>query len=372
MLRLPRVAALLAATTLFGTAVSAQDWTVVRQGDREYVTFASLAKFYQFSEYTRVDGAVSLRSPRRVVRTHTGTSDLFINGVRFFTDFPLLASGGEDLISVMDVSKIVEPVLRPNKIPNAEKVETVVLDPGHGGTDQGTSNRWGSEKSFALDVALTAREQLLRAGYKVEMTRSSDVGLSLEERVTFANRFPHAVFVSIHFNSASGGAGVESYALAPAGVVSNAGAEGHAAANEIQANTGNAHDPQNIALTAAVHAAVLSHLSAYDRGVRHARFHVLRNINIPAVLLEGGFLSDPVEGQRVATAQYRQQLGAALATGIQSYDAAVNFRAGGGMLASAKSNLPPHERSITDPLELERPALNIQVSEPSISINGGD
>ena len=355
-----------------GSAVAADDWKIVRQQNRDYVTFADVARFYQFPEYTRASGAVSLRSERRVLRAHTGTSDLYLNGVRFFTDFPLLTNGSEDLVSAMDVSKIIEPVLRPNKLPDAAKVETVVLDPGHGGTDQGTSNRWGTEKAFALDVALSAREQLLRAGYKVELTRKTDVGLSLEERVTFANRFPRAVFVSIHFNSASGGAGIESYALAPAGVASNAAAEGHATGSEVQANPGNAQDGRNMALTAAVHASALSHVTAFDRGIRHARFHVLRDIRIPALLLEGGFLSDPAEGQRIATAQYRQQLGAAIAVGIQSYDGALNFRAGGGMLASAKSALPAHEHSITEPLEVQQPTRRAITHEPSVSINGGE
>jgi N-acetylmuramoyl-L-alanine amidase len=250
-------------------------------------------------------------------------------------------------------------------------VQTVVLDPGHGGTDQGTMNRWGTEKAFALDVAFTAREQLLRAGFKVEMTRTSDIGVSLEDRVQFANRFPNAVFVSIHFNSASGGAGVESYALAPAGVMSNASNESHVAPNEVQPCEGNLHDPHNIALTAALHASALARSGAFDRGVRHARFHVLRNIKVPAVLVEGGFLSDPAEGQRIATAQYRQRLGVAIAQGVQNYDAAVNYRSGGATFAAARTNLPPHEHSITEPLQA---IANTPVSadEPSASIRGGE
>src|SRR2546430_1850451 len=121
-----------------------------------------------------------------------------INGVRFFTDFPLLDNGNEDLISVMDVSKIIEPVLRPSRIQKAEKIETVVLDPGHGGSDNGASSNWGSEKTFTLDVALAARRELMRAGYRVEMTRATDTAISLEERVAIANRFPRAAFVSVH------------------------------------------------------------------------------------------------------------------------------------------------------------------------------
>jgi N-acetylmuramoyl-L-alanine amidase len=360
------VLALLSSVALGG------DWTVVRQRDRPYVTFANVAQFYQFPEYTRVSRTVSLRSERRVIRAQAGTSEFSINGVRFFANFPLLSSGEDDLISVMDVSKIIEPVLRPSRIHNAQKVETVVLDPGHGGDDQGASSSWGTEKGFALDVALAARRELIRAGYRVEMTRVNDVGVSLEDRVNFANRFPRAVFVSIHFNSSSGGAGVESYALAPAGVPSNASSEHHVSGADLEPNAGNALDGQNIALTAAIHAAVLSKVSVFDRGVRHARFHVLRNIKVPAVLLEAGFISDPKEGERIATAHHRQRLGAAIAQGIQNYNAAVNYRAGVTNFAVAKTNLPPHARSISEPLGAAKPLEPNHHHPPSISINAGE
>src|SRR5450432_3592438 len=122
---------------LFGSFAWADDWTVIRQRDRPYVTFENVAQFYQFPEYTHVSGAVSLRSERRVIRAQAGTSEFSINGVRFFANFPLLSVGNDDLVSAMDVGKIIEPVLRPSRIPRTEKIETVVLDPGHGGPDQG-------------------------------------------------------------------------------------------------------------------------------------------------------------------------------------------------------------------------------------------
>jgi N-acetylmuramoyl-L-alanine amidase len=357
---------------LAGSAAAATEWTVIRQRERPYVTFANVAQFYQFPEYTRVSRTVSLRSERRVIRAQAGTSEFSINGVRFFANFPLVSSGEDDLVSVMDVSKIIEPVLRPSRIQRAEKVETVVLDPGHGGADQGASSTWGTEKGFTLDVALATRTLLIRAGYKVEMTRVNDVAVSLQDRVNFANRFPHAVFVSIHFNSSSGGAGVESYTLAPEGVPSNASSEHHISAIDLGRYAGNAFDTQNIALTASIHASVLSKLSVFDRGVRHARFHVLRDVKIPAVLLEGGFISDPAEGQRISTAQYRQQLGAAIAQGIQNYNAAVNYRAGVSNFAVAKTNLPPHAHSISEPLGLNTQLEPNPLHPPSISINPGE
>ncbi|MFZ1219921.1 MAG: N-acetylmuramoyl-L-alanine amidase [Chthoniobacterales bacterium] len=357
---------------LLAIAALADDWTVLRPNNRPYVTFGNVAQFYQFPEYTRVSRTVSLRSERRTIRAQAGTSELSINGVRFFTHFPLLNNNGEDLISVMDVSKIIEPVLRPSRIARSEKVETVVLDPGHGGSDQGASSSWGSEKYFTLDVALAARRELIRAGYRVEMTRATDTAVSLEDRVNFANRFSHAVFVSIHFNSSARGAGVETFALAPEGVTSNMFSEHHVSASDVARHAGNAQDERNIALTASIHATVLSRLAAFDRGVKHARFHVLRDVKIPAVLVEGGFISNPAEGERIATSYYRQRLGVAIAQGVQNYNAAVNYRTQGANFAVAKVDLPPHARPISEPLGADTPPEQQNHHPPSISISAGE
>jgi N-acetylmuramoyl-L-alanine amidase len=351
--------------------LSAEDWSVVRPNNRPYVSFGNVAQFYQFPEYTRVSRTVSLRSERRTIRAQAGTSELSINGVRFWTHFPLLNGANEDLISVMDVSKIIEPVLRPSRIQNSHKVDTVVLDPGHGGFDNGAGSRWGSEKTFTLDVALAVRRELLKAGYKVEMTRSTDTYVSLPQRVNIANRFPNAVFVSIHFNSSAGGSGVESFALAPEGVTSNMFSEHHVSAADVARHAGNAQDEHNIALTASIHAMVLSRLAAFDRGVKHARFHVLRDVKIPAVLVEGGFISDPSEGQRISTNYYRQRLGTAIAQGIQNYNAAVNYRTQNANFAVAKLTLPLHTRPINEPLA-PAPPVERKDHPPSISITGGN
>jgi N-acetylmuramoyl-L-alanine amidase len=322
-----------------------EDWKVIHADGRDYVTFANVAQFYRFPQFTDENRAVSLRDKQRAISAQDGGDEFSINGVRFLTDFPLLQRGDENLISTMDVAKIIEPVLRPNKIAGAKEIATVVLDPGHGGADSGTTGPWGSEKNFTLDVALKAREHLLHAGFKVEMTRSDDVEVSLEDRVAFADRFPNAVFVSIHFNSSSGGAGVESYALAPAGVLSDAAIEDHPDSKETRWFAGNGQDPANIALAAAVHASILSRVSVFDRGVRHARFHVLRDIRIPAVLVEAGFLNDPVEGAHIATASYREKLGQAIAAAVTSYNRAVNFQSGRPRLVAAASHLSPTANS---------------------------
>jgi N-acetylmuramoyl-L-alanine amidase len=357
---------------LFLTAAvawAAGEWTVTKHQNRDYVTFSNVAHFYSFPEYTRVSHTVSLRSERRGIRAKAGTSELYINSVRFVTDFPILSEGDDELISAMDVSKLIEPIMRPNRLHNAQKIQTVVLDPGHGGVDQGASNQWGTEKMFALDVAMHARSELQRAGYKVEMTRTRDNAVSLEDRVKFANRFKDALFISIHFNYSGNAEGLESYALAPAGVPSNAANESHVSSADVAACAGNAQDEHNIALSAAIHAMVLSRASMFDRGVKHARFHVLRDVKLPAVLIECGFLSNSSEGQRIATAQFRQDVAAAIAQGVKNYDAAVNFRANGQTFAAAPKTLPPHTQSIIEPLNDS--AQQARNSDPaSVSISG--
>src|SRR5207302_7794473 len=132
-------------------------------------------------------------------------------------------SNGHLVVSRMDLVKLIEPVMRPSRIRNAEKIDTIVLDPGHGGHDNGATSSWGNEKTFALDVALRLREILTQHGFKVQMTRSTDEFIPLEERVRFANRFPNALFVAIHFNCGGPNAsGIETYTLAPPGVPSMA------------------------------------------------------------------------------------------------------------------------------------------------------
>ena len=356
----------------FANHTAAEDWNVIRVEGRDYVSFANVAQFYRFPKFSQVTRTVSLQGDHLGIRAQAGTSEFYINGVRFFSDYPLIVQGEENLISAIDVGKIIEPVLRPDKIGDAKKIETVVLDPGHGGDDSGTSGPLGNEKVYALDVALAAREQLLRAGFKVELTRAGDQDISLEERVAFANRFANAVFISIHFNSAAAGWGVESYALAPAGVPSNVATEEHPSSADTSWHQGNAHDPANIALAAAVQGAILSRVSVFDRGVRHARFQVLRDIKMPAVLVEAGFLNDRMEGAHIATPQYRQQLGQAISQAVMAYDKAINFKSNGPALVSSARNLPPHERAITEPLDHPTPAPAKAAQTPSADIRVSD
>lgn len=321
-------------------AAPASGWTLVSYQGRDYVSFADVAEFYHFPNYARDRNEVRLRGDQRALRAKDGSSEFFINGVRFFTCFPLVSHDDHVLISAADVSKIIEPLLRPSRVTGAQAIETVVLDPGHGGDDAGATVSFGAEKDFTLDLALRARAALLREGFKVEMTRSDDHAVSLPERAAFANRFAHAVFICLHFNAAQGASGLESYALSPDGAPSNASSENHPASSDVQWHVGNAVDAANMALTAALHGAILKDLRLIDRGVRHARFHVLRDVKIPSTLIEGGFLSDPTEGPRIANPEFRERLATAIAQGVATYNRAVNYRSEEPGQAANNSSAP--------------------------------
>jgi N-acetylmuramoyl-L-alanine amidase len=259
------------------------------------------------------------------------------------------------LMSRMDLSKLVEPVLRPAKI-SAAPVRTVVLDAGHGGFDHGARCLLGNEKDFALDVVLRARDLLLKAGYNARLTRSADVFIPLEDRAAFANRQSNSIFVSVHFNAGAreDAAGIETYSLAPRGVPSTN--DSIVSLFDFQPCLGNIRDAENIALATAMHAALITKLGVNDRGIKRARFIVLRDVNVPGVLIEGGFLSNAQDRVRVATPVYRQILAQAIVRGVASYNRALRRGAASEQLMVKRGDDKPGQpapddgASIWDPL----------------------
>ncbi len=197
----------------------------------------------------------------------------------------------------------------------------VVLDPGHGGADSGTKSvlGYGYEKDYALDWARRLGWLLATNGWRVYLTRTSDVDLPLPNRIAFAETHKAGLYISLHFNSAAPNdqqAGLETYCLTPTGMPSTVTREfgddlGSAFPN-------NAYDAQNLQLALRVHRSLLGVNGRKDRGVRRARFlGVLRGQHCPAILVEGGYLSNPQEARRIADATYRQKLAEAVAQALE-------------------------------------------------------
>lgn len=188
---------------------------------------------------------------------------------------------------------------------------TVVIDAGHGGHDRGgIAGQRVSEKMMALDVAQRLRAVLQASGYRVVMTRDSDVFIPLGTRVAIANSYRDAIFVCIHFNATPrrAASGIETYF----------------------------YSSQSLALASAIHYYVAGGAPSANRGVRRRGFFVLRNTRIPSVLVECGFLTNPTEAQYAQNSAYRQKLALEIAHGIQNR-ASVSRIPGATRIASSSS-----------------------------------
>ena len=331
------------------------EWHPVWRGGRRYVPLEDVADFYGLSAPV-VDGrSFSLTSPKRTLRGTSGSRELFINNVKYILCFPVQSDGKRLFLTSMDLLKIVEPVMRPQKIQNTELVKTVVLDAGHGGYDSGASCSRGPEKEFTLDTVLRVARLLKQRGYQVRLTRRLDTFVPLGDRVAIANSIPNSVFISVHFNQSRGGTarGVETYCVAPLGVPSME--EEFVTYRDLKPCAGQQQDPQNIALATAVHAAVIQGgLGVADRGIKRARYLVIRDLRIPGVLLEGGFLSDASDAQRIASPDYREQLAERIARAVDNYRQAIERR---GPLLGVKAQKAPQVTALS--LRDERALLRI-------------
>jgi N-acetylmuramoyl-L-alanine amidase len=316
---------LFCALLLFCAVARAGDWTIINTGGRDYLTVRNVAEFYGLDDYQRTGNTLTLGTPGRSLQGAVGSNELYINGLKFILSYPITEVNGEPMVSRMDLTKVIEPVLRPSRIRDAAVIDSVVLDPGHGGYDNGAMSIFGCEKNYALDVAWRTKPLLEAQGLTVYMTRTTDEFISLEDRVRFANMHPTALFIAIHFNAGDEEAnGIETYTLAPRGVPSMA-ADGPLL-SDLRANPGNVCDAENMALACATHASLICHSRLYDRGIKRARFVVIRDITIPGVLVEGGFLTNPEDARLIATEEYREQEAQCLAIAVRNYRNAVNVQ----------------------------------------------
>ena len=353
----PLAASFLAASSLHSHA--AFEWKVVSIDGRDYVSAADVKKFYGFPSLRREGRAIWFRSQALIMKWSPGADDIFINNVKFCLSFPIEDRNGEAMVSRVDLAKLLHPIIRPSHIQNAVPFNTVVIDAGHGGEDSGAVGPYGAEKNYTLDTAFRLKKRLEAAGYKTVLTRSTDVFITRPGRVAIANKYPTAIFVSIHFNSfGSSAAGLETFALAPAGT---ANTDKALKESDFSMRRGNERDSENIALATAVHANCLARLRGIDRGVKRDRFDVLTGILRPGILVEGGFVSNPAEGAKIHRPEYRENLAEAILGGIQNYrKALLRGRSGGAtrvpLRAGVAGSPPPESKPIPIPPKSEKPS----------------
>jgi N-acetylmuramoyl-L-alanine amidase len=314
-----RTAALVFSCLVFALPLRAFDWETATSNGREYVSLRSFCQFYGFSYQAPSgnDRFVS-RNESHSISLKIGNSDIYLDGVHYVLSFPIEGGDHDWLVSRMDVIKLFEPILRPTEISDRHSIRGVVIDAGHGGSDNGATSRLGNEKTYTLDTAYRLDAILRSAGLKTVFTRRTDVFVDLYERAHIASLYPDYAFVSIHYNSAAEEArGLETYCLSPRGAASTSSR--YLTRGDIQKLPGNDYDTLNILLASMVHSEIIrlnpGDASA-DRGVKRARFVVIKQNVLPAILVEGGFVSNHMEAARVNRSDYRQSLAQAIARGV--------------------------------------------------------
>ena len=285
-----------------------------------YVAVRDIAAYYELgANQLNTADWVSYRTATAQFSAEHDSRDITINGVTHWLSAPVLETHGQLWIASVDVLKVIDPVIRQGRLPGKTPVRTVVLDPGHGGSDRGTSGITGREKVLTLDLAKRVQRLLEAAGLKVYPTRTNDENVSLGDRVAIAERRHADLFVSLHFNSGGNAQGIETYCVPPAGAVSTANPFRHFFGGGDDKCASNQFDEKNTWLAHCVQRALLRSTGANDRGIRRARFVVIRDATCPAILVESGFLSNPAEEQRLLQADYRDKLAKGIADGILDY-----------------------------------------------------
>ena len=300
----------------------ASGWKIKRLAGRDYLPLSQVASFYQMRMAPRGDRGVTLRSETRRMDFDKNSREARLDGVKHWLSFPVLYFAGQFYVSRMDLAKTIDPVMRPERIPGLKPVHTVVLDPGHGGHDRGAVNRWGSEKNYNLDVSRRIRPLLQEAGLRVIITRSRDQFIPLEQRPAMANKFGDGtIFVSVHFNAAgtrnSLATGFEVFTLTPRGAPNSH--DSYLTRRSFSLERGHKNDHASHMLATAIQHAKLGRLPMFDRGVKRARFAVLRGAGVPAVLIEGGFMTHPRDARLMHTVDWRERLAESVASGILEF-----------------------------------------------------
>lgn len=180
----------------------------------------------------------------------------------------------------------------------------IVIDPGHGGKDQGTQSKGEpkyEEKHLNLSTAKMVGQFLQKMGYRTAFTRKDDIFISLDKRASYANHLCPTLFVSVHYNSAPSeqAHGIEVFFY--------------------QSDTDKQRSEASRNLAQAILNQVITSTKAKSRGVKHGNLAVIRETNVPAILIEGGFLTNPAERQKLLDSSYQKKIALGIAKGVDKY-----------------------------------------------------
>ncbi len=285
-----------------------------------FVSMRDISRFYGM-EYLRPSSeVVELKSRWSNLVFNTKSRRFELNGVVVWLHEGPRIHRNDWIITRTDAQRMIDPILRPNAHLRGRTPRVVVIDPGHGGRDKGAvGGRNVQEKLAVMDISRRMRAHLETMKIRSVLTRDSDVFLSLDRRVQISNRNRADLFVSVHLNASTNASahGIESFILTSPGFPSTNSSDRKRVPKI--AHPGTPFDNRSTAAGYALQRHMLDTTGAEDRGLRQSRFHVLKEVKAPAVLVEGGFLSNRREQDRILHASYRDRLALGVARGISEY-----------------------------------------------------
>lgn len=268
-------------------------------------------------------------------RDYITTKNLKLTPIAVIAGLALLVTGCS---SVKSPSRIAPPALSLAAAPERRPVRAIVVDAGHGGHDPGTMHHGLKEKDMTLDISRRLRGQLQAAGFSVTMTRDSDDFIPLSRRPAVATRTGADLFVSVHVNANRNKhiAGVEVYYPRESVVDAEASFPPRIGPDDVALPTTTVRRilwdlvlsrtrRQSAKLGLQICRTMRARLGARCRGVRGARFVVLKASRVPSVLVEVGYLSNRPEATRLATPEYRQAIAQSITEGIVAYTRSLGY-----------------------------------------------
>lgn len=302
--------------------LSAPAWSAVRTltyKGSTWVPLSNIAAYYGMEVSQPSKDRIRLRNRWHTLEFETDDRRCEVNGTLLWLNNPVRRTGWQWSLKEPDFSKTVEPAIRPYAFLKNAGCRVIVLDPGHGGRDRGAvSPRRIYEKLLTKNIANRVRKRLESRGFTVYLTREDDVFLSLSERCEIAARRNADIFVSLHADSASASAdGAGTFVLSLPGQYSTHGyGQGTPSTTK---HPGNRHDLANQALGTRIQQHLIQATGQTDRGVKRARFQVLREAPCPAALVEMAFITNPKEERFVLSESGQDKLARGIADGIAAY-----------------------------------------------------
>jgi len=307
--------------SMLGASCAAHSASALTVKNVEYISIAKLAQTCGMRWKTTVENkAQTVFGKISKMDFAVNSRAMTLNGTTVWLGHPVVESGGMLHISTRDYFKTIRPILFPQTNGTPKKLFHIFIDPGHGGKDRGAMNAKYrlTEKAVALDIAGRLGKELRKNGYKVSFSRLDDSFVELPDRPAMANSRGADLFLSIHCNAAAPSInGVETFALAPRAMPSTSSAK--ISRGDYEKYPGHANDEWNQMLAYYIQRALRIATGSPDRGVKRARFAVLKGAKMPAALVECGFISNNGECAKMMSANYRQLLAQTIASAVIAY-----------------------------------------------------